>query len=142
MAGLLTCIDGRLRCDRIARPAGRLRAAGRATAPRVFVADTPLARAIGMLGTPDPDDDEALLLVPCSAVHGMGLRCEIGAIFADRRGVVLCVVDPLPWWGARVRGAHAVIEARAGVLSHLCPGDTIAADDDRIFPLGGNSTAA
>lgn len=94
-----------------------------------------------MLGTPDPSDDELLILLPCAAVHGVGLRCSIGVAFVDAAGVVMRVVDPLPWRGARVRGAHAVVEARTGVLAALRPGDTISVDDDHVFPLRGNSAS-
>jgi len=106
-----------------------------------FVADSVLSRGIGMLGTPDPRDDEMLILVPCSSVHGVGLRCTIGVAFVDAAGIVMRVVDPLPWWGARMRGAHAVVEARSGVLAPLRPGDTISVDDDHVFPLRGNSAS-
>lgn len=131
-------MSGRLRIDAIADGPRRL-AAGHRVFERGYVACSPFARAVGMLGTPDPGFDEALVLVPCTAVHGMGLRCKIGVVFADAAGVVMRVVDPLPWWGARVRGAHAVIEARTGVLTGLQPGDTVRVDDITIFPLVGNS---
>ena len=108
---------------------------------RAYVADGVVSRAVGMLGTPDPNDDELLILLPCAAVHGVGLRCSIGVVFVDAAGVVMRVVDPLPWWGARMRGAHAVVEARSGVLAALRPGDTISVDDDHVFPLRGNSAS-
>jgi uncharacterized membrane protein (UPF0127 family) len=141
MAGLLAYVDRRARFDRVARDAGRLYAVHVAGCLRAFVADTPVARAIGMLATPDLGVDEALVLVPCSAVHGIGLRCAIGVAFVDETGVVMRVVDPLPWWGARMPGAHAVIEACTGVLAGLRPGDTIAVEDDHVFPLRGNSAS-
>ena len=130
---------GALRIDRRCRPAGFLTASPLALQPRLMVADRFGTRVIGLLGTPDLRSDEALILLPCAAVHGIGLRCAIGVAFVDRRGVVLRVVDPLPRWGACARGAHAVIEARAGVLAALVPGDTVAVDDETIFPLRGNS---
>lgn len=131
-------MHGRLRIDAIAEGPRRVTAGHRLLA-RGYLARRPLARAVGMLGTPDPGPDEALVLAPCAAVHGIGLRCTIGVAFTDAAGVVLRVVDPLPWWGARVRGAHAVIEARTGVLTGLRRGDTVRVDDITIFPLVGNS---
>ncbi|MFM8828120.1 MAG: hypothetical protein ACKOGE_02405, partial [Actinomycetota bacterium] len=85
---------------------------------------------------PDPTRDEALVLVPCAAVHGVGLRARIGAAFVDRRGCVLRVVDPLPRRGASCRGAHAVIEAASGVLD-LAPGDRVWLTGAGLFPHGG-----
>lgn len=114
----------------------------RLAAPLASVlADGLVTRAVGMLGTPDLRMDEALILSPCSSVHGVGLRCCIGVVFVDAAGIVMRVVDPLPWWGARMRGAHAVVEARSGVLAPLRPGDTLSVDDDRVFPLRGNSAS-
>ena len=129
------------RIDRLCRPAAVTFTSARDFRGRAYVADGVVSRAVGMLGTPDPSDDELLILLPCAAVHGVGLRCSIGVAFVDAAGVVMRVVDPLPWRGARVRGAHAVVEARTGVLAALCPGDTISVDDDHVFPLRGNSAS-
>lgn len=105
-------------------------------ASSVFVADSSLSRAVGMLGTPDPRPGEALVLIPCRAVHGLGLRAAIGAAFVDARGTVLRVIDPLPARGASCRGAVAVVEAASGALP-LSPGDRLVLTDVAGFPLGG-----
>ncbi len=126
------------RISRVARPCGALVADhGKIIADRAYLADSALPRGVGMLGTPHPGNDEALVLVPCVAVHGVGLRAAIGAAFVDQEGTVLRVVDPLPWRGAICRGAHAVIEAATGVLA-LSPGDRVWLSDSTLFPHGGN----
>ncbi len=130
-----------LRMDRTARPAGALMTAdGRLIARRARVADRPCARLVGMLGTPDPACDEALLLVPCAAVHGVGMRAAIGVAFLSADGRVLKVVDPLPRRGAACPGAHAVVEAGSGVL-RLRPGDRVSLTGARLFPHGAESAA-
>lgn len=111
--------------------------AGRVVAASAFVADGPVRRAVGMLGTPDPGPGEALILAPCRAVHAVGLRAAIGAAFVDARGVVLRVADPLPVGGASCRGAAAVVEAAAGVL-RVSPGDHLVLTDVAGFPLRGS----
>ncbi|MBM3665804.1 MAG: hypothetical protein FJW92_08435 [Actinobacteria bacterium] len=127
----------RLRIDQVGRRGGTLMASpGRVVAARAHVADRARARLVGMLGTPDPGRHEAVVLVPCAAVHGVGLRSRIGAVFVDRHGRVLRVVDPLPRRGASCRGAHAVIEAASGVLA-LAPGDRVWLTGARLFPHGG-----
>lgn len=127
----------RLRICNLARSAGSLSiAGGRTVATRAYVADHVVARLVGMLGTPDPSDDEILVLVPCAAVHGVGLRASIGAAFVDPTGRVLRVVDPLPRRGASCWGAHAVIEAASGVLA-VGPGDRVQLGDGSVFPHGG-----
>ncbi len=129
---------GRWRIDRLGRPGGALLADdGGVIVGRAYVANGVISRMVGMLGTPDPRADEALVLVPCAAVHGVGLRTPIGAAFVDRLGVVLRVVDPLPPRGATCRGAHAVVEAAAGVLA-LAPGDRVHLSALSVFPLGGD----
>jgi NADPH:quinone reductase-like Zn-dependent oxidoreductase len=133
---------GCLRIDRLARDAGALVTAdGRLVAARAFVADRAAARLVGMLGTPDPQPDEALVLVPCRAVHAIGMRARAGAAFLDAHGVVLRVVDPLPRRGASCRGARAVVEAASGALA-LAPGDRVCLSGDRLFPHGANAARA
>lgn len=113
---------GRLRIDRLAGPPRPLLADdGRVVAARCYSATTVLTRLIGLLGTPDLADDEALWLSPCSSVHAVGLRARVGCAFVDGEGVVLRVLDPLPTL-ARVRGAAAAVECAAGTLDGLVPG--------------------
>ena len=128
---------GMWRIDALAREAGELRVRPSSrVARRAYVADRMLARLVGLLCTPDPIADEALVLAPCWSVHGIGLRVRIGVAFVDRCGVVLKVVDPLPARGASCRGAHAVIEARSGALV-LVPGDRVWLTGDPLFPHAG-----
>ena len=128
---------GSFRFDALARPAGTLRVDGRVVARRVAVADRPLSRLVGMLGTPDPGHDEALVITRCNWVHGVMLRARIGVAFVDCHGTVLRVVDPLPARGARCRGAVAVIEAASGVL-HVRPGQQVRVDGTGVFPHDGH----
>ncbi len=127
----------RLRFDSLARPAGALRDdTGRVVVARIAVADRAVARLVGMLGTPDPAPGEALVLVPCNWVHGLGLRAPVAVAFIDSAGRVLRVVDPLPRRGARCRQAAAVVEAGSGTL-RVRPGDVLHADAGPLFPLDG-----
>lgn len=115
---------GRLRIDRLTGPPLPLtNGDGVVLAARCHSASSPLARLVGLLGTPDMRPDEALWLEPCASVHAVGLRARIGCAFLDADGVVLRVVDPLPRGrAAAVRGARAVVECRAGVLAGVSPG--------------------
>lgn len=115
---------GRLRIDRLTGPPGVLSGSdGRVIATRCHRAATPLARAVGLLCTPDLAPDEALWIALCSSVHAVGLRAVIGCAFLDADGRVLRVVDPLRRGRiAAARGARAVVECRAGVLAGVTPG--------------------
>lgn len=118
---------GVLRIDRITGPPSPLRRGDDGVlAERCHLADRPVARAVGLLGTPDPADDEAVWITRCGAVHAWFLRARIGVAFLDEHGRVLRVVDPLPCWhAARCRGARHTVEAPAGVLAGLRPGEVL-----------------
>ena len=108
---------GRLRISRLDPAPLALTADGRALAARCHLADTPLRRLVGLLGTPDLRREEALWIDRCAAVHTALLRAPIGVAFLDADGRVLRVRDPLPRGrAAACRGARAVVECRAGVL--------------------------
>lgn len=121
---------GALRIDRLTGPPAPLRDAdGRPLAARCYAARSARARLVGLMATPDLARDEALWLEPCGSVHAFGLRAPIGCAFLDADGTVLRVVDPLPRWrAARARGARAVVECRAGVLSGVAVGTRLARD--------------
>jgi len=108
---------GGLRIDGLDPAPLPLSADGRPLARRCHVADRPLGRLVGLLGTPDLRRHEALWIDRCAAVHTALLRAPIGVAFVDGHGVVLRVVDPLPRnRAAACRGARAAVECRAGVL--------------------------
>jgi uncharacterized membrane protein (UPF0127 family) len=83
------------------------------------VAATWWTRLVGLLGTNALPAGEGLLLVPCNAVHTLGMRYAIDVAYLDRRGVVLRLTHALrPGAVDRpVRGARAVLELPAGTLS-------------------------
>ena len=57
----------------------------------VEVADRSIERMRGLLGRSRLDDDRALWLEPCNAVHTFGMRFPIDVLFIDRRGGVLSI---------------------------------------------------
>ena len=88
---------------------------GRVLCDRLRVADTPLARARGLLGRRGLEDGEGLLLRPAGSIHTAFMRFSIDAVFLDSNGVVLHVAHDLhPWKVAGKWGARAVIELARG----------------------------
>lgn len=91
---------------------------GRSLGTRIRMADGWWSRLRGLLGRPDPVDGEGLLLVPCKAVHMLGMRVAIDVAFVDRLGTVIATYHSLPpgasseWHGS----ARAAIELPAGTL--------------------------
>lgn len=121
---------GRLRIDRLTGRPARLRTGdGRLVSARCHTARTWRARLVGLLGTPDLADDEALWIERCGAVHAIGLRAAVGCAFLDDAGRVLRVVDPLPRGrAAAIRGARSVVECPAGALDGVRPGEQLHRD--------------
>lgn len=118
---------GRLRVDRICGATARLvLASGRVVLDACHVADRPVSRLVGLLGTRRLADGEGLAIRPCASVHTFGMRYPIACAFVGADGRVLRVVDPLPpGRGARARGASWVVEAAAGTFGELTAGDLI-----------------
>ena len=98
---------------------------------QVKVADRFWTRLTGLLGKSALETGEALLIQPCHQVHGFGMSFAIDTIFLDRELRVLAIQTLQPGTvGPAVRGAHAVLEARAGSAAELgiSPGDLLHLD--------------
>jgi uncharacterized membrane protein (UPF0127 family) len=117
----------RLRIDRICRRTVQVRVVGGGVLlEKCRVGDTPVARLVGLLGTPRLRAGEGLIVRPCSSIHTVGMRWAIACAFVDGSGTVVRVVDPLPPLRfACAHSATAVVEASAGSLTHLAPGERL-----------------
>ncbi len=83
----------------------------------VTVARTPWARMRGLLGRKGLPAGHALLLVPCAAIHTLGMRFAIDVSFFDRQGRLtrrVAGVRPGRWWIWGGRGARYALESAAG----------------------------
>ncbi|MFI9489491.1 DUF192 domain-containing protein [Promicromonospora sp. NPDC052451] len=93
----------------------------------VEVADTALARARGLLFRRELP--EALLLRPCSSVHGAWMRVPLDVALLSAGLEVLHTQVLRPWAVTRPRrGVHQVLEAPAGSFERwgLRPGSRLA----------------
>jgi hypothetical protein len=85
---------------------GRVLAAARLAASR-------RDRRRGAIGLDDLA--EPIVLEPCRWVHTVGVRVPLDVAYVGPDGSVLATETLRPWRvGAPVRGAHTVVEARAG----------------------------
>src|SRR5262245_24421079 len=81
------------------------------------MAETRRERRRGLLGRDGLDDGEALMLIPCMAVHTAFMRFPIDVIFVDGDGRVVRKVSHLkPWRMAMCASGRSVIELPAGRL--------------------------
>ncbi|MBE3590913.1 MAG: DUF192 domain-containing protein [Firmicutes bacterium] len=97
-------------------------------ATAVDVAGTAAARLRGLLGREALAPGEGLLLFPCNAVHGLGMRFDLDVLHLDRRGRVLRVVHlRRHGLGPLVRGGYFALELPAGTAAATGtqPGDEL-----------------
>jgi protein-S-isoprenylcysteine O-methyltransferase Ste14/uncharacterized membrane protein (UPF0127 family) len=60
---------------------------------RVVAADTPISRLVGLLGTQTPAQHSCVYFVPCTALHTFGMKYPVDAVFLDRRGKVVALLQ-------------------------------------------------
>lgn len=98
-------------------PALVLESTGAPLARCVRVATTRADRRRGLLGRDGLAPEEALLLVPCAAIHTIGMRFTIDALFLHSDGTVVAVHP-------QVRPRRIVIALRAHLVVELPAGTT------------------
>ncbi len=85
----------------------------------VRVAERWWQRLRGMLGRPEPEPEEGLLLLSCRAVHMVGMGYPLDVVFLGRDGTVLATYPALrPGSRTGYHGdAWAALELRRGTLA-------------------------
>lgn len=118
------------RAETVQKPRVKIRNVTRKSvlAESVEIADSGAARSKGLLGRDGLAAGEGLWIVPCEAVHTVGMRFPIDLVFINRNNVVKKVRSSVGAW--RVAGcltAHSVIELAAGSVgaSETRRGDTL-----------------
>ena len=112
---------------------------GTPVAERVEIADSWWTRLRGMMGRPEPAEDEGLLLDPCRAVHMYWMNYPLDVAFLDAEGQVVAVYHELaPSQRSKRHGAaNRALELRAGRLAA-----TQTEVGDRIELRNGSGKAA
>lgn len=85
---------------------------------RIAVADGFWTRLRGMLGRPEPEPGEGLLIVPSRGVHMYGMKYSLDVLLLDGEGRVVALYPGLEP-GRRTpmyRGARYALELRQGAL--------------------------
>ena len=77
-------------------------------------------RMRGLLGTKKLENDEGLLITPCSSVHTFGMPYTIDVIFLDNQLNIVKIVNSLkPWRMAACNSASMVLELCADNINNL-----------------------
>ena len=92
---------------------------GNVLASRVVLATTMAARRTGLLGRSSLAADEGMLLIPCSAVHTIGMKFAIDVVFLDKQCSVVEVRPDIAPGALLVscRKARSTLELAAGVAA-------------------------
>jgi uncharacterized membrane protein (UPF0127 family) len=105
---------------------------GRTVAERCELADSFVARGIGLLGRKSLEPGGGMLIGHTGSVHMFFMRFAIDAVFLDRSQTVVKVAANLrPWRIAMARRAKSVLELPAGTVDSigLKPGDRLLVGD-------------
>lgn len=87
-----------------------------------------VARTRGLMLRAGLSEGEALDIRPCGSIHMMFMRFPIDAVFYNKEHRVTKVAQNVrPWTGLAMggKGAHGVIEMRAGTAANVQPGDLL-----------------
>jgi uncharacterized membrane protein (UPF0127 family) len=100
---------------------------------RIQVADSPLARLIGLMGRKFLDPGTGLLLQPCSSIHTCWMRIPIDVLHLDWHLRVLAIDIALkPWRVGSIRlRTRMVLELPASTVARIGIelGDQLAIED-------------
>jgi uncharacterized membrane protein (UPF0127 family) len=106
------------------------RTKGTTVAEHVAVAGGAWSRFWGLMGRKRLEPGRGLLIRPCRSIHMFFMRFPIDAVFLDREGRVVRVVQGVKPWRLAFggKGAHEVLELNAGAAGEakVEPGDEIA----------------
>jgi uncharacterized protein len=98
-------------------------------AAQVNKADNYFSRLLGLMFRAQLPEDQGLWIEPCADIHSCFMRFRFDAIFVDKQGKVLHLIEAMkPWRISRfVKGSRAVLELPAGAIaqSNTVIGDTL-----------------
>lgn len=94
----------------------------------VDIANSGATRRRGLLGRQSLPPGEGLWIVPCEAVHTVGMRFPIDLVYLDRNRLVKKIRQNVtPWKLSACLTAHSVLELASGSIqrSKTQPGDKL-----------------
>jgi uncharacterized membrane protein (UPF0127 family) len=90
---------------------------GTVLADRADAANTSWKRRRGLLGRPLLETGEGLWIVPCEAIHTIGMKFAIDVMYLSRQKTVLKLSRAVkPWRISACLRAHSVVELPPGTI--------------------------
>ena len=87
----------------------------------IEVADSFFKRLKGLMFRKDQLVEEGLWIIPCNSIHMCFMNFEIDAVFLNKEGRIVKMVEALkPWRFVKpVRDAYSVVELPSGTVTKL-----------------------
>lgn len=99
----------------------------------VRVAKNPITRMVGLLLNSELPDNQGLLITPCKSIHSWFMRFTFDAVFIDKEGKVVHLIENMTPFNAcmPVWNASKVLELPAGTINNkgISISDTILFED-------------
>ena len=94
---------------------------GQIIATRVKIAQDFKSRSIGLLNRTSLDEDEALLIKPCNAIHTFFMKFPIDVVFLDKKARVVKIKHALKKsrFSASILRGYMTLEMKSGKLSKV-----------------------
>lgn len=86
---------------------------------KIRKADNYFTRLLGLLPKKSLAPGEGLWIVPCKDIHSVGMKFLFDAVFLDKKGLVVHLIESMPPMklGAFIKTAHTVVELPAGTIA-------------------------
>ncbi|MFP5105673.1 DUF192 domain-containing protein [Neobacillus sp. C211] len=87
----------------------------------IHFADSFFKRLKGLMFRKEQLVDEGLWIIPCNSIHMCFMHFEIDAVFLNKEGQIVKMVEELkPWRFVKpVQNAYSVVELPAGTVTQL-----------------------
>ncbi|MBT2727436.1 DUF192 domain-containing protein [Bacillus sp. ISL-75] len=87
----------------------------------INLADSFIKRLKGLMFRKDQLVDEGLWIIPCNSIHMCFMHFEIDAVFLNKEGQIVKLVEELkPWRFVKpVQNAYSVVELPAGTVNQF-----------------------
>lgn len=62
---------------------------------KVYNANNIIKRTVGLLGKKSLAPENGLLISPCNSIHSIGMQFEFDAVFLDKKGKIVYIIEKM-----------------------------------------------